>query len=270
MKLIKWNYETAVSQLKPMVEDIHKKTLSICKLLYEANVALTNSGYRSDLKNVTPTLESPKNRNSSSEMQTSCQVAQGSKPKTFIDFLEEIGLPKRTAYRWIASYDAVNDKLLSEEEVKERVQKAKDALFEEVRSHRYNGEPEWKPEKWTLALEKNYQLWLSERGYIKTESKYYIPSKPEPTYVQLGLFKQEYLDSLLQRTYERCLRENGDKFAEITNSFKRVVPKGVRAEEVAKISEFTIASLEQFPREARREIGLSLAAQIQNQVMEEF
>ena len=111
-----WDYDSAVAELKPLVVSWQKKTLEIVRLLYRANQELANPGYRSDLT-----------EECKASLPTSCQMAQGSNeiltldpPQTFVDFCEDIGLPKRTVYNWLALYDAKEDRLLTKDEAKER------------------------------------------------------------------------------------------------------------------------------------------------------
>lgn len=152
---VKWNYKTAVNQLKPLVTDWKTKTLDIVRLLYKANEELKSVGGRPSLNN-------------------SSQMRLVSEPKTFIDFLDEIGLSKPTAYRWLNTYNPEEDRILTQDELKAKAAIMIDQAFEEVRKHRYNGEPNWTPERWSPSLEQRYELWLSAKGYktLVDPSKY--------------------------------------------------------------------------------------------------
>lgn len=260
---IVWNYDNAVSQLKPLVEDLHKKTLKVCKMLYQAREALSNQGTRTDLKKVTPGLQTHKNINNN-------DLTSGKIARSWENFCNEIGLPKRTANYWLTSYDPEEDRLLTQDEIKQRLIDAKNIIFEDVRQHRYSGEPDWKPENWTKNMEEQYQLWLIENDYVKLEPKLVLPPEPEYPFGQFGLFSQDYLAELGRRAFERTSGDRALAFGKVVKVFEKVAPKGIKPAEIARISETAMAGLEGFPKEVRREIGIALAEQLRNQVVEEF
>lgn len=199
-----WSYDDAVAELKPKIANWQKRTLEIVRLLAKANKELARPGYRSD-----------RDDSSQVSLSTSCQMVQGFKetitqdsPKTFVDFCEDIGLPKRTAYNWLALYDAEEDRLLTSDEFKARALAIRDELFETVRSHRYSGEPEWTPKKWSPKLETQYRTWLIEKGYDRIEVKpdYYgqaLEDDGMEGLYEFGMFSRSYIFDIGVRATRR-------------------------------------------------------------------
>lgn len=146
-----WKYEESVEVAKGLVGTAFRCTLDLVRELYAAREALSQSGYRSDI----PQKDISKN---SSNL---VQFAQGyTKPiqlHTFQNYLNDIGLSRRTAYYWLSLYSPREDKLYSPEELKEKVL----ALFQEVRERRKD-EYAWEPDGWTPALEAKYRKWLEQ------------------------------------------------------------------------------------------------------------
>ncbi len=87
-----WTYEEAVKVGRELVKQHQKLSLDIVRELYVAREALANSGFRQDL------------------------VPNGTSLTSFQSNLEDIGIPKRTAYNWLQLYDQENDRLLTQEE----------------------------------------------------------------------------------------------------------------------------------------------------------
>ena len=87
-----WKYEESVEVAKSLVGTAFKCTLDLVRELYAAREALSQSGYRSDI----PQKDISKNSNNL------VQFAQGyTKPiqlHTFQNYLNDIGLSRRTAY----------------------------------------------------------------------------------------------------------------------------------------------------------------------------
>lgn len=146
-----WKYEESVEVAKSLVGTAFKCTLDLVRELYAAREALSQSGYRSDI----PQKDISKNSNNL------VQFAQGyTKPiqlHTFQNYLNDIGLSRRTAYYWLSLYSPREDKLYSPEELKQKVL----ALFQEVRERRKD-EYAWEPDGWTPALEAKYRRWLEQ------------------------------------------------------------------------------------------------------------
>lgn len=259
-----WNYEDAVSELKPMITSWNKKTLEIVRLLYKANQELSHSGKRSDLENMYR-----------STVTTLCQMAQGSKPKTFSDFCEEIGLPRKTAYNWLALYDADEDRLLTTQEAKQRALEIRDALFEDVRQHRYNGEPEWTPENWSEKLEAQYKLWLIEKKYDEVEADpgYYkslAADDEDDGMFDYGLFSRSYIADIGKRVTKRTTGDGTVRMDMAAQKYKSRIPDGIRPYEVMRIPELSLAALELFPAEKRKEIAILTAEIFRDLAIEEL
>lgn len=255
-----WNYDDAVQQLKPMIADLHKRTLNVVKLLYRANKELASPGARTD-KKITANAK------------TSCQMAQGSKAKTFEQFLEDIDLPRRTAYNWLALYDPDEDRLLSTDEAKERALAIRDALFEDVRAHRTSGQPDWRPERWNDRLESQYKIWLIEKGYDELpEPEYYgtlLPPSDEIYIGEFGTFNRTYFDDIAIRVARRTRGDGAIRFSTLVDRVGKRVPKGIEARFVARIPEMALAGLEEFPPETRKEIAILCAEVFRDAALEE-
>ncbi len=280
-----WEYEEAVKELKPMVTSWKKKTIDIVRLLYKANNELSASGKRTDLDKMyrcTVTTSGQMSRGSNPSdgetllptVTTSGKSARGSEeqtPQTWEQFCEDVGLGKRTANRWLALYDAKEDRLLEADEAKARAIEITNLVFEEVREHRYNGEPDWKPAKWNDRLETQYEIWLTEKGYVKPFTPTIAaPSAPEYPYGQYGLFNSDYLASLQKRVIERTTGDQAIRFTNIVDKYAPRVPKGINAGDVARISELAVTALESFPKEQRVELSILCAEMLRDQAVEEF
>ena len=114
-----WSYDKAVEEFKPMLQTWSRKTLEMARFLYVANQCLSSAGQRTDL-----TLS--KNGTGLPDKQ----------PKTFRQFCEAVGIPKTTAYNWLACYDPEADYLFEVEEVKKFQLEETEALFSDVYKHR--------------------------------------------------------------------------------------------------------------------------------------
>lgn len=82
----KWikDYDKSIEKMKNLTRTWRTVTTEMLRELYIARESLRNQGHRSDL------------------------FPNGS--KTFKDYLDDIGLPKTTAYNWLNMYDAENNK----------------------------------------------------------------------------------------------------------------------------------------------------------------
>lgn len=253
-----WNYDKAVAELKPLVNQWKEKTIEVVRLLYKANKELRNSGYRKELENMYR-----------STVTTSCKIAQGS-PKTFSDFCEEIGLSKRTAYSWLALYDAEEDRLLSTEEAKERALAIRDELFETVRQMRTK-DSSWCPEKWNERLEKQYALWLIEKKYetFEISDNQTFLAGPDDGLYEFGLINRTYIHDIGIRATRRMTGDNAVRFDTITSRYKTRIPAGVNPHEVMRIPELALAALEDFPIPMRRQIAIVTAEAFRDLALEE-
>lgn len=246
-----WSYDKAVEEFKPMLQTWSRKTLEMARFLYVANQCLSSSGYRSDL--------------------TLCQngTKLPDKPKTFEQFCEAVGIPRRTAYNWLACYDPEADYLFEVEEVKKFQLEETEALFSDVYKHRQKDKsyiPEsfnykWlKIDKWSDKLEDKYNVWLYEKGYISVNPHIQIPQLPQvDKYGQYGLWTDEYLDSLVVKCREETSGEKAEGFYRTWSKYEQKLPKGVPAQDVMRVSAIAKASLSGLDETQRKETARILA-----------
>lgn len=245
-----WNYAEAISDLKARVEDWGKRTLICARALYVANVCLKAPGTRTDLvPNGTKSIEEA--------------------PKTFEQFCKAVGIPKRTAYNWLACYDPEKDYLFEVEEVKKFQLEETEALFSDVYKHRQKDKsyiPEsfnykWlKIDKWSDKLEDKYNVWLYEKGYISVNPHIQIPQLPQvDKYGQYGLWTDEYLDSLVVKCREETSGEKAEGFYRTWSKYEQKLPKGVPAQDVMRVSAIAKASLSGLDETQRKETARILA-----------
>jgi hypothetical protein len=86
-EITKWDYDESVNRMKPLVVKWRTMTIEMLQELWTARENMKAQGARTDL--------------------TSGKLARG-----WETYCEEIGLPKRTANRWLSQYDAVEQKLI--------------------------------------------------------------------------------------------------------------------------------------------------------------
>lgn len=243
-----WDYDQAVSDLRAKVEDWGKRTLVCARALYVANNCLSASGVRTDLvPNGTRSIEEA--------------------PKTFEQFCKAVGIPKRTAYNWLACYDPEKDYLFEVEEVKAMQKEEMDKLFLDVYQHRKK-ESGWIPSvislkwskgitAWSDRLEDKYGTWLYEQGYIAVDPHIKLPElPPADKYGQYGLWTDEYLDSLMVRCREET---SGEGFYKTWSKYETKIPRGVPTQDVMRVSAIVKASLFGLDETQRKETAALLA-----------
>lgn len=198
-----WDYDQAVKLATPIIRDWKKRTVDMARILYVAREKLSNSGFRSDLEDITPALEGKVNMTTSGNfargckedlttsadlssgckenLTTSCHLAQGCKENitrteilesgdvipthSFQDFCDDIGLPYRTAKDWLACYDPDKDYLLEKQEYKEARQLELDSFYGEVERKRKT-DSGFVPTDIKLKWNRNIRKW-SETKYQK-------------------------------------------------------------------------------------------------------
>ena len=255
-----WSFDSAVERIKPMAESWAKKTYEIARELYIANKKLSNSGYRSDLKELT----SAKSGQGSGAL-TSCKSAQGSEEAngetssmcrqgyddqfyTFKDFCEAVKVPYRTAQKWISLYDPDKDYLLTTEEYKDERTKELDSFYESVRKKRekiagYIPEAKdinlkWNRNitSWTDTVEGRFQAWLVDKGYKDLDPSKLLPAAPaSEDYDEFGLFGFEYLDSLAKKCTKKVSGEGAKEYLNMTKEYGPRIPKGVDTRNILRI-----------------------------------
>ena len=85
-----WSVEEAVARVRPKVEQMKKVSLEVARDLWIAHEALAQRG--------------------------GDRRSEDAQTFGFCDFLELVGLSKKTAYLWLKLYDAANDRVLTPEE----------------------------------------------------------------------------------------------------------------------------------------------------------
>ena len=264
-----WNYDEAVTELKPLIAGWKKKTLEIVRLLYKANKELSHPGKRTDLASPYLSAETT----SAQLRRGSGKIAQSSKPQTWEQFCTEIGLLKSTANRWLALYDPDNDKLLTADEAKDRALAIRDELFETVRKERQT-DSSWCPEKWSARLERQYAVWLIEKGYdtlsFDDSALQDCLSLPDDGLYEFGLINRTYIHDIGVRATRRMTGDNAVRFDTFTSRYKSRMPAGVNPHEVMRIPELALAALEDFPIDARRQIAIITAEAFRDLALEEL
>lgn len=186
--------------------------------------------------------------------------------KSFKDFCEDVGIPYRTAKRWVSLYDPDKDRVLELAELKEYKEAELNTLFETVRKHR-GKEPGWKPEKeieslvwnknigaWTERVEGLYQAWLIEKGYAEIKVDNLISPAPIVNkYGQFGLFSFDYLDSLAERCTKRVEGKGAEDYFSLCQTYKSRIPEGVEVNTVMRIPVIVEAALDSLSHEQKKE-----------------
>ena len=240
-----WTYDSAVEKLKPMVINWAKKTLEVARELYIANKMLSHHGVRTDLTSCQMVRGSEDDNGL-----TLCTYAQSSPGqfRTFKDFCSAVGIPYRTAQKWISLYDSDRDYLLTMEEyIDERV-KELDSFYESVRKKREKIAgyiPETKDinlkwnrniTAWTDAVEGRFQAWLVDKGYKDLDPSKLLPAAPVPeNYDEFGLFGFEYLDNLARKCTKKVSGEGAMEYLNMTKEYGPRIPKGVDTRNILRI-----------------------------------
>lgn len=240
-----WSYKEAVERVKPMVVNWAKKTLEVARELYIANKKLSNSGYRSDLKELTSDKS-----DQGLEALTSCKSARGSNAQfyTFKDFCEAVSISVRTAQSWLVLYDPDKDYLLTTEEYRDERTKELDSFYESVRKKReriagYIPEAKdinlkWNRNitAWTDTVEGRFQAWLVDKGYKDLDPSKLLPAVPVPEdYDEFGLFGFEYLDNLAKKCTKKVSGEGAMEYLNMTKEYGPRIPKGVDTRNILRI-----------------------------------
>lgn len=181
-----WSYEKSVETSRVLVKAFRKVSLDLVRELHAAREALSNSGFRLDIWTENRVLDAS-NAN---------LVSNETRFHTFKDYLEDIGLSKATAFRWLALYVPDEDRLLTPEEMKERLEARYEELKALIASH--IGDPSWRPDGWTQPFENRNQKELRERRLdIIAQASSFDEYMDEGG--QFWLFDQPYLETLSER-----------------------------------------------------------------------
>ncbi len=226
-----WSYEEAVRTGRELVRIQRKVTLDLVRELYSAREVLSQQGYGGGRESYI----------------TSCQMAQGSSGSvihTFEEFLQAIGIPKRTAYNWLQLYDKENDKLLTQEEFKAM----KIVEFESLIKQLNPKFPEWRPDGWSQACESYYQSKIKERHLIKlAESEHFE---------QLDLFNEAFFATISapMHTAEEIMH-----FSEIKKRIESIAYPGAPVNRQAHAVIIVEKVLRDFPEKDRKGVAKALA-----------
>lgn len=219
-----WNYEKSVEASKALVTAFRKVSLDLVRELYSARCALEPQG-RSAVGQFCPT------------------------EKTWQEYCDEIGLSKRTANYWLALYVPEEDRLLTVEEAKERIEQRYQELRQLVVEH--IGDPSWRPEGWIRPFENRYQKELHdaqlERIAMADSFDNYIDEGG-----QIWLFDQPYLETLA----ERISSYNADPrtYKRLCETYERESCRDVNIRKQVSIFQLAKAALEDISDAARPEV----------------
>lgn len=215
-----------------MVKMHRKISLDIVRELNAAKEALAQPGARTDKKlyNLLP---------------------NGTRLETFETYLDDIGLAKRTAYRYLSDYLPDQDRLMTEDEKEERRGQLLIGLFKVIETHREKGDKDWRPYPWNESLERKYWKWHDSLSVIKAIE--------DNTLQQAELFSREYLNLLARQleddpTPEEMLYEH-----ELIERYRSVVTPAVPARDQISIVRLAERAVSLFAQPARAEVARSVA-----------
>lgn len=232
-----WNYDKSVETSKTLVSAYKKVSLDLVRELYAAHEALSNQGYRTDKNRIPDALNAD-------------LVTNVTRLHTFEEYLDEIGLNKMTASRWLALYIPSEDRLLTVEEAKERIETRYRELRRQVVSH--IGDDSWRPDGWIQAFENRYRKELHEADLNRIA----MADSFDTTYIDAGgqswLFDQPYLETLA----ERIGSYNADPrtYMRLCKTYEKETTKDVAIQKQVSIFQLTKAALEDVSEAARPEV----------------
>lgn len=239
-----WSYEKSVETSRVLVKAFRKVSLDLVKELHAAREALSNSGFRTDMK--------AKNR--IPDASNADLLPFGSRLHTFKDYLSDIGLSETTAFRWLALYVPEENRLLTPEEMKQRIEARYQELKSELVSH--IGDPSWRPEGWIKAFEARYQKELRDYKLdVIAQATSFDEYMDEGG--QFWLFDQPYLETLS----ERISSYNTDLVAyqKLCTRYKKDARQDVDIRKQVSIFQLTKAALEDVSELARPEVARFVA-----------
>ena len=257
------SYKNFVDYGRLLISRIERNQLELARLCYGANQELADTlGYRSDLA---------KKAISGSEMQTS-STGRGSDPKTYKDFCADIGISKSYGYKILSIYNSKEDRLYTKEEMKQMAEDAWNAVCAEIRSHRINGEPNWKPDNRNETLEFRYETWLIQHGFKRPEvypSMLNGAGLPSSSYPEFGPFAFSFIDFVGHYCIEETSGDGAIRFFEMTERYKNRVPKNVAPNDVFRIPVMVKGAIAQLPPDTRKEATILVANILRDYVEDE-
>ena len=291
-----WSFDSAVERIKPMAESWAKKTYEIARELYIANKKLSNSGYRSDLKEstcaksgtgleneeaLTCCIDAQGSEEANGETSSMCRQGYDDQFHTFKDFCEAVKVPYSTAQKWISLYDPDKDYLLTTEEYKDERTKELDAFYESVRKKRekiagYIPESKdinlkWNRNivAWTDAVERKFDEWLIAKGYKDIDPDKVLSLPASEDYDEFGLFGFEYLDSLAKKCTKKVSGEGAKEYLNMTKEYGPRIPKGVDTRNILRIPVIVEAEFDDLDTFQKRETAKVLSEIIMKLALEE-
>lgn len=225
-----WEYDKSVIVAKHCWSMSQKFTLDLVREMHAAQQALSNSGYRRDL--------------------TSSQ--SGTRFHTFDDYLDEVGIKKTTAYRWLALYDSDKDILLSMEEFKARKLLEFEELIKQLEAS--VGKPiDWRPDGWSTACENYYNTKLKQRKLLEIAQR--------SSFDQAELFNREYLTSLSDR-FDVASPQEILEFGRLCEDLKPYAAKEVPVPKQVRVVKLVEAALSEFQPAVREKVAKFVAETI--------
>lgn len=254
-----WSYEKSVETSRVLVKAFRKVSLDLVRELHAAREALSNQGFRADLKakNRIPSASNADFVSFDTRLHTSKNLGQNcprfAPIETWEGYCNDIGLSKRTANYWLALYVPEENRLLTPEEMKERLEARYQELKSELVSH--IGDPSWRPEGWIKAFEARYQKELRDYKLdviAQANSFDYVDEGG-----QFWLFDQPYLETLS----ERISSYNTDLVAyqKLCTRYKKDARQDVDIRKQVSIFQLTKAALEDVSELARPEVARFVA-----------
>jgi hypothetical protein len=227
-----WNYDESVKTTKFLVSQFKKCSLDIVRELYWARETLNSQGVKTTIQK----------EGTSSQMGIS-------KERTWLTYLNEIGLSKSTAYRWLSLYSPTEDKLYSVEEMKLKISN----LFEEVYNLRKSN-PQYKPAGWDNKQELAYQKW-EEKAHPNFLSEDVVQKEYKE-------FDREYLN-ILSKTMDNPTPDDIMRQMELCKKYQDVATKEAPVQDQMHIVRYVEKALEMFDEDKRADIALSIAKVLQ-------
>lgn len=232
-----WDYYESVTKTKGLVEGLRKRTVELVRELYIANKILSNSGFRTDL--------------SKNYLGTNVPRLYA---LTWEQYCNDIGLEKRTANRWLLLYVPSEDRMLTPEEYKEKVQKEWDALIAQLNPKF----PGWRPVGWNAQVEAYYQKQLKIKALNELAAQ--PVQSPQPLLFDTsfytdagGIFSEPTQQDILHFHDLKVSAEKG-----------RYTAPGQKTTDQVRTLYFVEKLLKQFDPQSRRDVAKAIADMILN------
>ncbi len=157
-QIVDWNYGKSVTKMQPKITAWKGLTIEIVQELAIAQQALSTSGRRIDLENANLVPNGTRLENE--------EEIEILSPRTWEEYLNDIGIARRTAYNWLERYVPEEQRLLEAEELKQLKLEKKEALYKHhlklAKQFEKHGAP--KPEGWNSKTQKIYEEYMANKG----------------------------------------------------------------------------------------------------------